>query len=106
MSVTINNGVILRSEIEGKDNSSDDKKNYKTVEIGDMVYNTMRMWQGANGISSYSGIVSPAYTVLKARQKIDNNFFEALFKNNLLINRFRCYSQGLTSDTWNFGYSV
>lgn len=61
LSVTMNDGVKPRSEIEGKDNSSEDKSNYKIVRKGDMVYNSMRMWQGANGISPCDGIVSPAY---------------------------------------------
>ena len=64
LSVTMNDGVMPRTEIEGKDNSSEDKSNYKVVCKGDMVYNSMRMWQGANGVSNYDGIVSPAYTVL------------------------------------------
>ena len=104
LSVTMNDGVILRSEIEGKDNSSEDKSNYKIVRKGDMVYNSMRMWQGANGISPYDGIVSPAYTVLMPRGQINNTFFAALFKSPNLINEFRKNSQGMTSDTWNLKY--
>lgn len=41
LSVTINNGVKKRSDIEGKDNSSDDKSNYKLVEKNDIVYNSI-----------------------------------------------------------------
>ena len=93
-----------RSEIEGKDNSSEDKSNYKVVCKGDMVYNSMRMWQGANGVSNYDGIVSPAYTVLMPTEEIDNQYFAALFKTSNLINEFRKNSQGLTSDTWNLKY--
>ena len=93
-----------RSEIEGKDNSSEDKSNYKVVCKGDMVYNSMRMWQGANGVSNYDGIVSPAYTVLMPTEEIDNQYFAALFKTSNLINAFRKNSQGLTSDTWNLKY--
>lgn len=102
--MTMNDGVMPRSEIEGKDNSSEDKSNYKVVCKGDMVYNSMRMWQGANGISSYDGIVSPAYTVLMPTEEIDNQYFAALFKTPNLINEFRKNSQGLTSDTWNLKY--
>ena len=104
LSVTINNGVIKRSDIEGKDNSSEDKSNYKVVYKGDMVYNSMRMWQGASGISSYDGIVSPAYTVMKNKVDINNIFFAYLFKQPELIFKFRRFSQGLTSDTWNLKY--
>ena len=42
--LTMNDGVMPRTEIEGKDNSSEDKSNYKVVCKGDMVYNSMRMW--------------------------------------------------------------
>ncbi len=97
-------GIIPRSEIEGKDNSSEDKSNYKIVHKGDMVYNSMRMWQGANGVSLYEGIVSPAYTVLMPKQPISNGYFAALFKSPNIINEFRKNSQGLTSDTWNLKY--
>lgn len=104
LSVTMNDGVMPRSEIEGKDNSSEDKSNYKIVLRGDMVYNSMRMWQGANGISPCDGIVSPAYTVLMPKQPISNGYFAALFKSPNLINEFRKNSQGMTSDTWNLKY--
>ena len=104
LSVTMNDGVKSRSEIEGKDNSSEDKSNYKIVRKGDMVYNSMRMWQGANGISPCDGIVSPAYTVLMPKQEINNGYFAALFKSANLINEFRKNSQGMTSDTWNLKY--
>ena len=104
LSVTMNDGVIPRSEIEGKDNSSADKSNYKVVLMGDMVYNSMRMWQGANGISPYDGIVSPAYTVLMPKIPISNGYFAALFKSPNLINEFRKTSQGMTSDTCNLKY--
>ena len=104
LSVTMNDGVKPRSEIEGKDNSSEDKSNYKIVRKGDMVYNSMRMWQGANGISPCDGIVSPAYTVLMPKREISNGYFAALFKSTKLINEFRKNSQGMTSDTWNLKY--
>ena len=100
----MNDGVMPRSEIEGKDNSSEDKSNYKVVRTGDMVYNSMRMWQGANGISPCDGIVSPAYTVLMPKNPISNGYFAALFKSPNLINEFRKNSQGMTSDTWNLKY--
>ena len=104
LSVTMNDGVMPRSEIEGKDNSSEDKSNYKVVLMGDMVYNSMRMWQGANGISPCDGIVSPAYTVLMPKISISNGYFAAFFKSPNLINEFRKNSQGMTSDTWNLKY--
>lgn len=104
LSVTINSGVLKFSDLNRHDNSSSDKSNYKVVRKGDIVYNSMRMWQGASGCSDYDGIVSPAYTVLIPTENIDPHFFAFFFKNPELIQKFRIHSQGLTSDTWNLKY--
>ena len=106
LAVTISNGVQRRDEIDLKDNSSDDKSNYKCVYIGDIAYNTMRMWQGASGVSPYNGIVSPAYTIVTPiRPDLHNmTFWAYYFKYNPLVQTFQKYSQGLTSDTWNLKF--
>ena len=106
LSVTINEGVKRKTDIEGKDNSSDDKSDYKLVEINDIVYNSMRMWQGASGVSIYKGIVSPAYTILVPKTNVNPYYFGYLFKLDLVINKFKKFSQGLTSDTWNLKYPL
>ena len=104
ISVTINSGIKKFSDLNRKDNSSENKSNYKKVEIGDIAYNSMRMWQGASGYSPYSGILSPAYTVLIPEKGINSKFFSYMFKCIRLINTFQVMSQGLTSDTWNLKY--
>ncbi|MGW7163314.1 restriction endonuclease subunit S [Paenibacillus taichungensis] len=104
LSVTIKDGVSSRAAIDTKDNSSEDKSNYKLVQPGDIVYNSMRMWQGASGVSKSKGIVSPAYTVLRPKIKICSEYFGLLFKTTRIIYQFKKYSQGLTSDTWNLKY--
>lgn len=104
LSVSINDGVQKRSEIEAKDNSSEDKSKYKIVRKDNIVYNTMRMWQGALGVSQYCGIVSPAYTVISLKVEGDINYFKYLFKTSNMIFLFKKFSQGLTSDTWNLKF--
>lgn len=104
LSVTLEQGVIRRSQIDAKDNSNPNKSKYKVVNKGDIVYNSMRMWQGANGVSSYEGIVSPAYTVLIPSERVHPLFISYLFKHDHMIYEFKRYSQGLTSDTWNLKY--
>ena len=106
ISVTINAGVVRASTLERKDNSSKDKSNYKKVEIGDVAYNSMRMWQGASGVSSFSGILSPAYTVLTPGAEVSSLFFSYQFKLSKMIQIFQANSQGLTSDTWNLKYPI
>ena len=104
ISVTINSGVVKASELDRKDNSSNDKSNYKKVEVGDIAYNSMRMWQGASGYSSYDGILSPAYTVIIPKEGTDSKFFAYDFKRHDMIQTFKRNSQGLTSDTWNLKF--
>ena len=83
-----------------------DFSNYKLVDEGDIVYNSMRMWQGASGVSYWNGFVSPAYTVLKpiAEEHLCSEFFAYLFKLDWVVKIFEQNSQGLTKDTWNLKY--
>ena len=104
ISVTTNYGIKKFSDLNRHNNSSDDKSKYKCVEIGDIAYNSMRMWQGASGYSFYKGIVSPAYTVLEPKSNISSLFFAYAFKRPSMIHLFKINSQGITSDTWNLKY--
>lgn len=104
LSVTINDGIKKFSELGRHDNSNDDKSKYKRVCIGDIAYNSMRMWQGASGYSIYEGIVSPAYTVLKSKSDINSRFASYLFKCQEMMHTFQVNSQGITSDNWNLKF--
>lgn len=104
LSVTAEEGVILQSESGRRNTSSEDKSSYKRVHPGDVVYNTMRMWQGVSGTSNHSGIVSPAYTVCTPKDSVDSLFLAYLLKHPDYIRRFRRMSQGLVSDTWNLKF--
>lgn len=105
LSVTISSGIKKFSELGRHDNSNDDKSKYKKVSIGDIAYNSMRMWQGASGYSPYEGIVSPAYTVLSPVEEIvDSKCISYLFKREDMIHTFKLNSQGITSDNWNLKY--
>jgi type I restriction enzyme S subunit len=104
LSVTIGSGIKKFSDLDRHDNSNNDKSKYKKVCVGDIAYNSMRMWQGASGYSPYVGIVSPAYTVVKPNEGIDSQFFAYMFKKKDMTHLFEINSQGLTSDTWNLKY--
>ena len=107
LSVTISSGIKNFSELGRHDNSNDDKSRYKKVSVGDIAYNSMRMWQGASGYSPYEGIVSPAYTVLSPVEGIVNSkCVSYLFKREDVIHTFKLNSQGITSDNWNLKYPV
>ncbi|WP_260985854.1 restriction endonuclease subunit S [Lactobacillus crispatus] len=106
LSVSISKGIYPFSNSERKNNSSIDKSNYKKVTPGDITYNSMRMWQGALGVSKYNGIVSPAYTVMATKEKENPLFYYYYFKNTRMMFNFRQHSQGLTSDTWNLKFPL
>lgn len=98
------NGVYPQEDSIKKDTSNSDKSKYKKICIGDIGYNTMRMWQGRSALSNLEGIVSPAYTILKPRENADALFFSYLFKTPKLVNLFWRNSQGLVGDTLNCKY--
>lgn len=104
LSVTLNRGVVKASEVDRATSASADRSNYKTVKIGDIAYNSMRMWQGASGHSQFEGIVSPAYTVAVPIHGQVSAFWSYYFKLTKVIHIFERYSQGLTSDTWNLKF--
>lgn len=104
LAITGKNGVIPRSQLDLKDNSSEDKSKYLKICNGDIGYNTMRMWQGVSAYSNYTGIVSPAYTILKPCPTIESKFFSYVFKMPKVIFSFYRYSQGLVDDTKNLKY--
>jgi type I restriction enzyme S subunit len=104
LSVTLSDGVVKTSQLERKNNASSDLSNYKKVYPNDIVYNSMRMWQGASGVSWWSGIVSPAYTVVVPLENQNSLFWAYYFKHPRSIDKFTRFSQGVTSDTWNLKF--
>lgn len=59
---------------------------YKLVEPGDFVI-SLRSFEGGLEYSNYRGLVSPAYTVLKAKMPIVNDFYRHYFKSQDFIGR-------------------
>lgn len=81
LSATQDKGIIPRSMLEARVTMpSGDLSAFKLVENGDFVI-SLRSFQGGLEYSEYRGIVSPAYTVLKPKQKICNEFFKQYFKS-------------------------
>lgn len=105
LAITGTKGVVPRTELDLKDNSSEDKSKYLRICAGDIGYNTMRMWQGVSAYSNYEGIVSPAYTILKPKNSVDAKYFAYLFKLPKIVFFFYRFSQGLVDDTRNLKYS-
>jgi type I restriction enzyme, S subunit len=87
LSVTQERGVIPRDMLEGRVTMpSGETSAFKLVEPGNFVI-SLRSFQGGLEHSSYRGLVSPAYTVLKERIKIEERFFRHYFKSADFIKR-------------------
>jgi type I restriction enzyme S subunit len=105
LSVTIDQGVLHQSELEDKkDISNLDKSKYRRVAPGDIVFNPMRMWQGAVGMSEYEGIVSPAYIVLKPVADVNPKYFHYLFRTPLYTTEAYRNSYGIVDDQHSLRY--
>jgi len=98
LSVTIDRGLVRRESLDRRMSDGLTPEEHLLVRPGDIVYNTMRMWQGASGLCSEEGIVSPAYVVQRPRASIDPRFAAHWFKAPRMVYLFWAYSYGLTGD--------
>ena len=99
LSVSVANGIYPASESDRETNPGASLANYKVVHSGDVVYNSMRMWQGAVDASRYDGIVSPAYVVAKPNSEVYARFFARLLRQPMLLKQYQQVSQGNSKDT-------
>ncbi|WP_444924827.1 restriction endonuclease subunit S [Microbulbifer sp. DLAB2-AF] len=105
LSITSDDGVVYQEDTGRKNTSNEDKSKYRRININDIGYNTMRMWQGRSSLSDKEGIVSPAYTILIPGERVVPAYAAQLFKLPQLIHVFYRHSQGLVSDTWNLKFN-
>jgi type I restriction enzyme S subunit len=98
MSVTLNDGLVLRDSLERKTDTNLAPTEHLRLREGYIAYNMMRMWQGASGLSRGDALVSPAYVVLKPAQNVDPVFASYFFKAARTVYLFWAYSYGLTKD--------
>lgn len=87
LSVTQDQGVIPRDMLTGRVTMpSGETTSFKLVEPGNFVI-SLRSFQGGLEHSEYRGLVSPAYTVLRATREIDARFFRHYFRSADFIKR-------------------
>ena len=91
-------GLIPRDSLDRSIQKDADSELNLAVDQNDLVYNMMRMWQGAIGIAKTNCMVSPAYIVLKPKEKEFAQFYSYLFSKKRSLYLFWAYSYGLTND--------
>lgn len=97
-SVTLTKGVVPRDSLArqmGKDAAAD---SHLRAEPGDLIYNMMRMWQGAVGRTDVECMISPAYVVLAPTKDVDSKYFAYNLQRARSLYNLWAYSYGLTDD--------
>ncbi|WP_179873979.1 restriction endonuclease subunit S [Rhizobium anhuiense] len=100
LSVSIHTGISDRQlgdeERDRKVNLIEDRSSYKRVRPGYLAYNMMRAWQGAVGVSTVDGAVSPAYVVAKPISDLYSPYYQFLLRTPPFIEQMRQGSKGIT----------
>jgi type I restriction enzyme, S subunit len=65
LAVSIHRGVVPRQAVSASGSRAENLTLYKIARCGDIVLNRMRAFQGAIGVSTMDGLVSPDYAVLR-----------------------------------------
>ena len=95
LSATQDRGIIPRSQVDIDIKYAEESlTGYKKVEKGNFVI-SLRSFQGGIEYSEYSGIVSPAYTVLSSISPIEDNYYKQFFKSTDYISRLNIAVYGI-----------
>lgn len=97
MSVSISWGVRRRDEVTKDESRAEDLSNYKICRLGDLVINRMRAFQGALGLASEDGLVSPDYAVIRAKSEVDGEWLAAVMKSDAFVSEMRQRVKGIGS---------
>lgn len=95
LSATQDRGIIPRSQVDIDIKYAEESlSGYKKVIKGNFVI-SLRSFQGGVEYSEYTGIVSPAYTVLSSTYPIEDNYYKQYFKSTDYINRLNVAVYGI-----------
>jgi type I restriction enzyme S subunit len=100
LAVTMANGVVRRDSLDRRSEREVPRAKYLRALPGDIAYNTMRMWQGASGLVTEEGYLSPAYIICRPAPGECPEFWSYYFKFPPTIRRFRDHSQGFAKDRY------
>src|SRR5262249_42495009 len=78
---------------------------YLLVEPGDLVFNKLRTWQGAVGLSRFRGIVSPAYFVCRPhREVVEPRFLHYLLRSSPWVQELKRLSKWMPPNQNDIGW--
>lgn len=95
LSVTQNKGVVPRTWVENRMvMPSGALESFKLIHKGDFAI-SLRSFEGGLEYCHHDGIISPAYTVLKAQRNFENDFYKYLFKSFSFISELQTSVVGI-----------
>jgi len=95
LSVTQNQGVVPRTWVENRMvMPSGALESFKFIQKGDFAI-SLRSFEGGLEYCHHDGIISPAYTVLKAQRNFDSQYYKYLFKSNAFISELQTSVVGI-----------
>lgn len=103
LSITREKGIIKRDleDLESNHNFiPDDLSGYKMIKKGQFGMNKMKAWQGSYGISSFTGIISPAYYIFNFLIEVHPQFFHIAIRSKLYVTFFAAASDGVRIGQW------
>jgi type I restriction enzyme, S subunit len=99
LEVSINAGVVLREFSDERiESTAADFNTYKVARQGDIVFNKMRMWQGAVGVAPQDGLVSPDYVVAAPTGPLSPQYAGLLFRTDMFSAECARRSHGIVWD--------
>jgi len=95
LAITQEFGAIPRVKIDYQVSVTDKSiESYKVVESGDFII-SLRSFQGGIEYSTYRGICSPAYVILRKKANVTECFFKHFFKTERFIQQLNRNIEGL-----------
>lgn len=96
---------LARSSVKIRDISSNegqlaaDYSNYNSVKPGDLLLNPMDLYSGANcNVSNLEGVISPAYSNLRAKTQLEPKFYDFYFKTQYWTMAMFAHGKGVSYD--------
>lgn len=95
-------GVVPRGYTDDNWNRiPEDLSSYQLVDVGDLVLNKMKAWQGSLGVSAMRGLVSPAYFVYRpVGHNFELRFIHHLLRSRPFIDSYGRMSAGVRVGQW------
>ncbi len=95
LSMSQKHGLIPTSEMQERSTQSATFEGCKICDIGDLVLNKLKAHIGVFAVAKQRGLVSPDYTVLRPRVRLNVNYYDHLFHTGAFVASFKTSSTGM-----------